>query len=226
MNIFIVPSCVRTNQGSVNVEDRFNQTLKTFDTIREKVPEAFIVFVDNSKTPFTPEEHEIISPKINMFLGLHEDESAQKINDYHNIHVAKGMGEGYMLFFAMNVLKNHFDFSNQTGRIFKIGGRCLLEEGFDINRYNDLEGKYTFKTRVPSWRGDGHFLLDTRMYSWSFSLVEEYLEILRNKNPQYILNGIDTEHAHFINIPRDKLVEFDKIHVGCIVALTGSYVSD
>jgi hypothetical protein len=226
MNIFIVTSCIKTNHGSVNVEERFNQTLKTFDSIRAKVPDAFIFFVDNSKTPFTEEEMNIIKPKIDAFLPLHEDEIAQKINDIQSVHIAKGLGEGFMLYAAMASLKEVMDFSNKTGRLFKVTGRGVLEDDFDITRYDDLQGKYAFKTRVPSWRGGDHYLLDTRMYSWCFSLVDEYMDILSHKNSSYILNDIDTEHAHFINIPKDKLVEFNKIHVGCIVALTGQYVSD
>jgi hypothetical protein len=226
MNIFIIPSCIRTGHGAVIVEERFNQTIKTFDTIRQKVSDAFIVFVDNSKIPFTAEELELIKPKINSFLPLHDNENAQKINDIPNVHIAKGMGEGYMLYCAMESLKQYIDFSKVTGRMFKVGGRCVLEDEFDITRYDNLYGKYTFKTRKPSWRNDCESLLDTRMYSWCFTLIDEYQDIIANKNPNYILKNIDTEHAHYINIPKDKLVEFDKIHVGCIVALTGNYVSD
>lgn len=226
MNIYIVPSCIRAHHSAINVDERFKQTLTTFDSIREKDHNAFIFFVDNSVSPLTESELEQIYPKVDLFMDLHNDGMAQNINNLPNVHIAKGMGEGYMLYRSMEVLKQKFDFAKEKGRIFKMGGRCVFEPVFDIRRYEGYEGKYIFKTRKESWRGPGEYLIDTRMYSWCFSLIDEYMEILRDKNPPYILQNIDTEHAHFLNIPHDKLVEFDKLHVGCVVALTGIYVSD
>lgn len=226
MNIFIVPSCIRANHSAVSVEERFEQTLNTFDSIRQVDHDAFIFFVDNSVSPLKEDELEQIYTKVDLFMDLHNDQTAQNINNLPNVHVAKGLGEGYMLYRSMEVLKNRFDFNKEKGRIFKMGGRCFFEPPFDIRRYDGYEGKYIFKTRKDSWRGEGQYLIDTRMYSWCFSLADEYMEILKDKNPPYILQNVDTEHAHFLNIPQEKLVEFDKLHVGCIVALTGIYVSD
>lgn len=224
-NIFIVTSCIRTDQGSVNVQDRFNQTIKTFDSIRQKVPGAFIFFCDNSPIALEESDKQLIITKVDAYFDMTNDEMAQTINKM-NVHIAKGMGEGYMLYQSMQALKQHINFQTESGRVYKMGGRCVLEENFDITEHEKEIGKYVFKKRVPSWMGEGHFLLDTRLYSWCFSLVDEYSNLLSEVNPQTILNGIDTEHTHFINIPKDKLVEKDKLNVGCIVALTGEYVSD
>ena len=54
-------------------------------------------------------------------------------------------------------------------------------------------------------------------------MTDEYFSIL-NKNMQLINQGLDTEHAHFINVPKEKLLEFDVLNVGCYVAgYTDSY---
>jgi hypothetical protein len=232
MNVFIVPSCIKTEHGLVDVKTRFNETIKTFDSIRENMPDALIVFIDNSKTTFTETEHTTIRNKVNMFISLHNDLTAQQFNIIPSVRIAKSAGETYMLISALKILKNHIDFKKEKGRVFKIGGRCILEKSFDISHYEHLDGKYVFKTRVPSWLGQNFYYLDTRLYSWCFSLVDEYLDILENKNlklilnEKLILNDIDTEHSHFINIEKEKLIEFNKIHVGCVIASTGNYISE
>lgn len=226
MNIFIVPSCIKSNRSSVSIEQRFNQTIETFKSIREKDPEAYIFFSDSSPSPLSEEQIATINSNVDFFMNLHSDGYAQELNNINNVHIAKNLGETYILYVSLQQLKTMFDFSKLHGRIFKMGGRCIFENEFDIKRYAEHEGKYTFKKRKESWRGVGQYLIDTRMYSWCFSLIDEYIDILKTKNPPYLVQNIDTEHAHFLTIPQDKLVEFDKIHVGCVVALTGEYISD
>jgi len=111
--------------------------------------------------------------------------------------------------------------------------RSLLD-GFTIDDYKDTEGKYVFKKRTKSWMDESiqkeynsPYILETLLYSWSLSLVDEYLDIL-DKNVEYMIKGamhrFDTEHAHFCNIPKDKLLEFDKMNAGGHVAgYTSSY---
>ena len=53
-------------------------------------------------------------------------------------------------------------------------------------------------------------LLITRMFSFCPSLYDTYLQVIQ-KNFQ-VMNQLDTEHAHFYNIPKEHLVEFDTLH--------------
>jgi hypothetical protein len=43
--------------GVINLEDRYKQTLETFESIRNKTEDSFIVFTDSSVTPI--EQHKI-----------------------------------------------------------------------------------------------------------------------------------------------------------------------
>jgi hypothetical protein len=38
--------------------------------------------------------------------------------------------------------------------------------------------------------------------------------------------GLDTEHCHFLNVPKDKLIEVDMLNVGTTIARTGDYMLD
>ena len=87
------------------------------------------------------------------------------------------------------------------------------KEQFDITEYDNLFGKFVFKKRIPTWMHTPEIsdLLITRMFSFCPSLIDTYLTVIQDNIP-LIQRGFDTEHAHFANIPKQHLVEFDKIH--------------
>jgi hypothetical protein len=85
-----------------------------------------------------------------------------------------------------------------------------------MKEYENLFGKFVFKKRIPTWMGYIKFgadhLLITRMWSMCPSLIDAYLSVIQ-QNLGMLSNGLaDTEHAHYVNIPKDYLIEFDKIH--------------
>jgi len=115
-------------------------------------------------------------------------------------------------------------------RIYKFSGRTDVVDGFDIARYDDpaLYGKYTFKTRIPSWmptmsqaHSSADHLLITRLYSWCISLTDDYLATLMRIYEAINVHGIDTEHAHYREINKKYLVEFDNLYCQGTMASTG-----
>jgi len=214
--------------GVINFEDRYTQTLETFDSIKLKDPNALIVFSDSSVHPLTEKEKETIQSKTHISINFSEDMNCKLFNH----HGLKSHGENYMLLKTIAHLKTLYDFSNMNGRMFKLGGRCKLQDSFDINDFSDRNGKYIFKKRLNSWMnqeiqqklGSTH-ILETRLYSWCFSSVDEYIEIIR-KNFELFDKGLDTEHSHMLNVPEDKLLEYDNLNVGCVMALNGQYMLD
>lgn len=227
-DIFVVPSCIQPNMGVIDFEERYKQTLKTFESIRNKTEDSLIVLVDSSTHPLEEWKKEELGSKVDIFLDFSQDETAQKINNLQ----LKSFGENYLLLNGITYLKQHLDFKNLTGRMFKMGGRSQLLDAFDIREYDNTFGKYVFKKRLNSWMPkevQDHFgsthILETRFYSWCFSLVDEYVEII-NKNFVLFNQQLDTEHSHFLNIPPDKLIEFDMLNVGMTIALNGHYMVD
>jgi len=89
-----------------------------------------------------------------------------------------------------------------------------LEPEFNLSDYDNLFGKYVFKKRIPTWMPQvthgATDLLITRMLSFCPSLIDNYMEVTQKNFP--LFQFMDFEHAHFVNIPKEHLVEFDKIH--------------
>ena len=118
------------------------------------------------------------------------------------------------------------DMLSHVGRIFKISGRTDLTDGFDVEEHM-VEGKYVFKKRIPTWLSDSRKefatnLLITRMFSFCPTLVKDYMKLCETNISLVLQTRIDTEHAHFVNINKDLLVELDEIHCTGIVAGTGT----
>jgi len=229
MNVFIVPSCIRSLIGKIPFEDRYRLTFDTFSSIRKQVPDSVIIFCDSSIDGLSVEQKDEIAQKVDYYLDCSNDPTAQEFNQ----RGLKSFGEIYLLKKGIEFAKLELDL-NQPGRMFKLGGRYILLDGFTMDDYKDAEGKYTFRRRTKSWMDESlqreynsPYILETLLYSWSLSMTDEYLEIL-DKNVDYMIRGsmhrFDTEHAHFFNIPKDKLLEFDKLNAGGHVAgYTSSY---
>ena len=225
MNIFIVPSCIKTLIGTINYEDRYQQTLTTFDTLRTQVPDSIIIFCDSSIGGLEEDKKRVIASKVDHYLDFSSDPTAMQINQMS----LKSVGETYLLGHSIHYAKNNLNL-NQKGRMFKLGGRCEVLDTFTMDDYKNIENKFVFKKRIPSWKdeqtksifGCTH-LLETRLYSWNLDMTDEYLSIL-DKNLELLNRGLDTEHAHFINIPKDKLLEFETLNIGAMIAgYTSSY---
>lgn len=227
-NIFIVSSCIQPNIGVVNFEDRYTQTIETFDSVRRQTKDSLIVFTDSSVHPLEDWKLDVIKSKVDIFLDMSTNPSAQEINR----HGLKSFGENFLILNSIMHLKEKYDFKNMEGRMFKLGGRVGLLDEFDLKDYDNTFGKFVFKKRVQSWMpldvqnsyGSTH-ILETRLYSWCFSLVDEYIDII-HKNFALFNKGLDTEHSHMINIPSSKLLEFDMMNTGCVMALNGQYMHD
>ena len=220
-NLFIVTSAVKPVIGVYSHNDRYKQTIESLVSVRKNVKDVIILLVDVSVVSLTEEEKKELSQYCDIFLD------ASNIPLVRDMSAAghKSHAENALLY---NVLMNlKYDIQLQrimqpVKRLFKFSARSELDEGFNIEDYDNLFGKFVFKRRISTWMNpvqkDATHLLITRMFSFCPSLVDVYLDVIR-KNFE-ILNSVDTEHAHYVNIPKQYLIEFDRI--GCWGYLAGN----
>lgn len=211
-NLFIVTSSLKSNIGFFNDEERYTQTLQSLESLRKVVPEAIIVFSDVSVRPVSEQEKRIINQYCNFYFDLSEEPNSR----YCAVNGLKSHGENCLMAATLNVLKNNPNVTpvlNDVKRIFKFSSRSILEQTFNDNEYDNLFGKFVFKKRVVSWSNPESHLLITRMFSFCPSLMTVYFQVLQqNLNCLSNNSAPDTEHSHFLNIPKEYLIEFDKLH--------------
>jgi hypothetical protein len=209
-NLFLVTSAIKPqNSRFFTDEQRFQQTIDTLKSIRSKAPEAIIIVTEASYRALTIEEKVTIQKLCDGFLDLSKNQdvahfSGQKMQSW---------AESALLLHTLLTLKQQ-TFMREVKRIFKVSGRTILDEGFNLNEYEGLFGKYVFKKRIPTWMPQvvhgATDLLITRMFSLCPSLIDNYMQVIQQNFP--LFQHMDFEHAHFVNIPKKYLMEFDKIH--------------
>ena len=205
-NLFIVTSSLKPNMGAFSDGDRFAQTIASLKSIRKRFPSGFIVFSDVSLRPVSDLERESIARLCDAYIDMSEQPDVRKCSE----NQMKSHAENLLMFFTLHTLKQN-NLLKDVKRIFKFSARSELEDTFDIKEYDDLFGKYVFKKAIPSWMPNNTgSLFITRMFSFCISLLDNYLLVIQKNLP--LLDKFDTEHAHWINIPKEYLVEFDKVH--------------
>ncbi len=71
--LFIITSSLKPAMGVFNDNDRFAQTVSTLKSVREKVPEAIILFADISVRQVSQLEKETLASLSNYYLDLSEE---------------------------------------------------------------------------------------------------------------------------------------------------------
>jgi len=222
--LFIVTSALNPNMGIINREDRLQQTIDGLKSLREVCPNAIVLLAEGSPDKVEEEKIKALQPYVNFVADFSTD------SDIKNFAAngRKSEAENVLLLKIMLLLKQDpglMRLMNSINRIYKFSGRTLLSSNFDPKEHEHW-GKYVFKKRMPTWLVDSRNefatnLLITRFFSLCPSLIDDYISLCYKNVNMIIQTRIDTEHAHFVNINKDLLVELDTIHCQGIMAGTG-----
>ena len=208
-NLYVVTSALRPLTGTWSFSERFNQTIQTLKRIREKDSNSIIILSDASVNTVPEMEKQILCNLCDYYYDLSDNPDVK----YLSSNRMQSPAETILLLITLSIIKQQ-PFLSQCKRIFKISARSVLNDEFDPEEHN-IFGKYVFKKRIATWmtpqQVNASHLLITRMYSFCTSLLDDYIQVLQNNLP--LLNVVDFEHAHFVNIPKNRLVEFEKIHI-------------
>jgi len=233
-NIVLLTSALYTNYGIYNPQERIAQTLATAKSAKQYIPGAVVILVDNSKVDVQNDDSSEFNELIDLvdyYIDNSDDADIQYFhNNVQNYDIGKNAMEAMGLHKALvyinsdETLKSEIESAN---RVFKLSGRYLVTDKFDITKFDnaDTKGKYVFKRAQPAWIPQADTgvttLLQTRLWSFSPDLLEQTIQMYQGiiQNMFNMFNNqkyIDNEHSMSKFIPRDKLVELD------IVGLMGN----
>ena len=158
-------------------QERFAQTIETFKSIQKYAPESTIIISDTSVEALPDEWIQEILKYCKFFINLSEDNTLRNLSN-------QGLKSPAECLLFLNTLKTIkpliADHTLDADRIFKLSGRYELNEGFNIDAYQGLNGKYVFKRRVQSWMGPNLSLLDVRLWSFDAQLLDKTEEMYSN----------------------------------------------
>lgn len=239
--LFIVSSAIHTKHGTFTTEQRLEQTIETFKSIRRCVPTAKILLNESgADSRLTKDEAKLLEPYLCGLLTYYEDEQVQQIYKMtDNVDIVKNYTEMLTTGKTLNfIVEQQPQIIKNVNRIFKISGRYQLSKDFDIAKFNnpELANKYIFSTRrlsqFPSIVTGGlTYQVMSRLWSWPtdrttlvfyrYNLMIEYFQTMLEKNLY-----VDIEHLLLKFFDGPNMVEFPIIGVEGAIAPNGKLVKD
>ena len=226
-DLFIVTSAIRATIGVIDDETRTKQTIEGLQSLRKAAPDALILWVDASPKMVDEATMAQVAQYCNKSISFFGDEDLMALANAG----LKSQAEVTLLFKTLSIIKQHPELQKMMAgvrRVFKLSGRTNMLEGYDSKAYDNQYGKYVFKKAMPSWlppqkqleSGCDHLYI-TRMYSFCISLFDNYLNTLPQIYQRINQYGVDTEHAHYGNIDKTFLVEFENLYCEGVLAGNG-----
>lgn len=213
-NLFIVTSALNSFRSVIPLEIRYEQTLETLESIRNKVPDSIIVLAESSPDPVPDHMLQVLSGKVDYLLINSNVPDIMQLGKQG----LQSPAEAYSLFVTLDIIEK----LNLSGveRVFKLTGRGVLTDDFHIEDHKS-SGKYLFKNRVESWMSKDIQLVDTRIFSFCQSLVPETKEMMKSIVNLSLQTGRDLEHCVFELLDKEKLEERSVMGFKCQISSTG-----
>jgi len=240
----LITSAIYSNYGIYTPEQRAEQTLETVKSARKYLPDATLILVDNSKVDVQNDNSDVFNElldTVDYYIDNSDDKDIQYFhNNVQNYDVGKNAMEALGIAKALTHIKTDpelFEIIKNSSRIFKLSGRYILTDKFDIDQHDNENTvrKYVFKKRQASWipqedTGVDH-LLQTRLYSFDSSLFDDTLALfavlIQNMFDTFNKQKyIDVEHSMAKFVPKDYLVEIDTVGLQGNIAPNGMMVID
>jgi hypothetical protein len=232
---FIVTSAVHTRFGIYTWEQRRDMTLDTIQCLRDRVPGCKIIVNEVSGAGVQSSVEDALMEAADLYLDFTTNSEVNFIYNnpswYNNWDIVKNLTELTTFPISLSILKDSGEIDDQD-RIFKMSGRYLLNEKFDINFYSqpEIKEKVVIGKSVPS-----QFPLEVtglsmqymcRLLSWPTHLHNDMITWYE-KGRDYMKNRMsmngyaDIEHCLYYSIPKHHVHEVDQVGVYGNIAPNG-----
>jgi hypothetical protein len=120
------------NRSIYTPKKRFEQTLNTISSIRNNIPDSYIILIDNSKI-IDKSIINILNKNVDNFINITDDDY---LNYYTDEYPYKNIAELCQLLKIYNLILRNINFKN-IKHFFKISGRYLINSEFNYNNYDN-----------------------------------------------------------------------------------------
>jgi hypothetical protein len=204
------PLSYTNNRSVYSHVERFEQTKKTIQKVKEKIPNSKIFIVECSN--LNEEMTNYLIKNSDYFLNLYNNEQIRN----NTSHVSKSLGEGTMTICALKfIIQNNIEFEN----LIKISGRYWLSEKFEYKNFNnnDIVVKYIENNK------DNAF---TALYKLPKSSCVNFMFFLESRfNDMINCVGYENLFAIFIKTENKQLKILEPIGLAGYVSVSNDFYS-
>jgi hypothetical protein len=236
--VFLITSAINTKFGVYSKEERLKQTLDTIASVKKFVPDARIFLLEMAGIPLSENQLSALSSEVESVLDFTVDPDVVGLyNSTDNWDVVKNVTE--VMCFNKALKRLHVDLNKfeNVDRIFKLSGRYLLNDQFDLSYYDNYKVQNQIVVGVSR---DSQFPYSltlikrqymSRLWSWPISLTNEIIGVYdqslvymgeRLANQGYA----DIEHVLYKFLDSDKLLEKQVLGVNGNISPNGIAVRD
>jgi len=216
-NLVLITSVIKTpekplsytnNRSIYTHQERFEQTKKTIQSIKEKIINAKIFIVECSN--LDDEQNEYFKNNSDYFLNLYENETLR--NDIYGI--SKSLGEGTMTYCALkNIIYNNIEFNS----LIKISGRYWLSTNFNYKNFDN-------NNNVIKYIDDNINNVFTGLYKLSKKNVNKLIIFLNNNvSTMRQCIGYENLFADFIKSQNISVISLKSIGLEGPVSVSTDY---
>lgn len=236
-NGVIITSAINTKFGIYTTEQRLAQTLETIQSVRLRIPGAKVFLLEMAGLPLTAEQKSVLSASVDHVFDYTLDPQVTGLfNSTDNWDIVKNVTE-IMCF--KNAIKTLVDTQmiEQFDRLFKVSGRYLLTDQFDLSFYNQYKNKFcmVLGASKPSQFSFNITQVErqymSRLWSWPTALTTEVITAYEN-SLQYMYERlaaggyVDIEHCLYKFLDHDKVLEKDVLGIQGNIAPNGVAIND
>ncbi len=221
--IFLVTSaiCVNGRLSIYNNQQRYEQTLETIKSIKDRCPNSKVFIIDVSTEPgFEPflEGLTRAGAKV-LYIGNHPS-----INKFSK---AGFRSEAETI--ALLTFLDWFDQNKEEAkRIYKVSGRYRLSDNFKSGL--EHTDSYVFPYSEASWMSEQEQKVsgvdryyEGRLYHMDYSLLDDYKTCLSEVLDICLNKRINIEHALYSVMRNRKVIEVEKVGITGNVAPSGEF---
>jgi hypothetical protein len=232
-SVFVVSSAIHAKHGVYSSEERIEQSIRTFESIR-KHTDSDIIVLDGGYKNISSEEQDKLKEYITAFYNFSDTQNIQDIQKSTNWDIVKNSIELIMFGSFFNAQKDKL--AEKYDRIFKLSGRYTLNDNFEYERHMKaknkilIRGPYTSQFN-PEITGGVTTQYMSRLWSFDSALLPEISDVYNKMFAhmiQRLRDGgyIDIEHLLQHHLPADKVELVSRIGVEGNIAPNGVAVSD
>lgn len=233
----IITSAINTKFGIYTTEQRMSQTLETIKSVRDRVPGAKVFLLEMAGIPLTSDQQDILVGAADHVFDYTSDPMVTGLfNSTDNWDVVKNVTE--VLCFR-NTLKTLTDTAliGEFDRFFKVSGRYLLTDQFDLGFYEQYKNKSCMvvgsskSSQFPFAVTQVERQYMSRLWSWPSELTAEVIAAYDNSLQfmhERLASGgyVDIEHCLYKFLDQNKVLEKDVLGIRGNIAPNGAAISD
>jgi hypothetical protein len=231
---FIVTSAINSKFGVYTPAQRLEQTLATIASVRSRVPGVKIIVTEICGEPLTADQESALDAAADILIDFTGDAEVKAIYQSDNWDVVKSTTEVMCFARALKMCLADGDLVG-VDRVHKISGRYLLNDNFDLSRYNQLSNRIVttrkHKSQFPLTVTGVELQYMSRLWSWPADITETIIDVYA-KGLTYIASRVsdggycDIEHMLYKYLPSDLVTEVYPIGLEGAIAPNGAAVKE